>query len=59
MRKDARQTNEQYLQMLESQNQQKRQAEANSKEYQERRRLEEREKGFSVHFQGANKEAPR
>ena len=38
------------------QNQQKKKAEANSREYQERKRLEEREKGFNVHFQGANKD---
>jgi len=55
MRKHG-QTNEEYLQMLENQNQQKKKAEANSREHQERKRLEEREKGFNVHFQGANKD---
>ena len=45
-------SNDDYLDMLEEQNKQKRIQEQNAKE--ERRKLEEREKGFNTYLGGAN-----
>jgi len=51
-------TNAEYLEELARENQLKREREAQSKEHQARKKLEDREKGFNVYMQGANQHRP-
>ena len=51
-------SNAEYLALLEQQNQMKKEKEMQSKEYQDRKKIEDREKGFNLYMGGANTNLP-